>query len=125
MSTYKAAQELEQDLAHLEDLDAVVTTDQEKAQAGVNAGSGVVFIAVPDIEDMSGTMLELDFQLLIISPSRTDKASAWQQLDKLLAAVDDAIGLDSARAYDWRTTAGETFPAFDCKHTQIRPKENL
>ena len=125
MSTYKAALELELELVEIEEtLDAVVTTEQDKAQAAVDAGALVVFIAVPDIEDMSGTMLELEFQLLLISPSRLDKDEAWQQLDKLLAQVDQRIGLDSARSYDWRTPAGDVYPAFDAKHTQIRPKEN-
>lgn len=124
MSTYKAALELELELETLESLDAVVTIDQDKAQAGINAGAPVIFIATPDVDDMSGTMLELEFQILIISPSRVDKATAWQQLDELLSRVDKLIGLDAARAYDWRPPAGGVYPAFDCKHTQIRPKEN-
>ena len=123
MNTYKAAKELLVQLAGLERLDAVVTIDQQEAQAAIDAGAGCVFIGVPDIEDMSGVMVELNFQILVISPSRVDKKIAWRQLDQLLEATDQAIGLDSARAYDWRTPQGETYPAFDATFTQIRPKE--
>lgn len=126
MSTYKAACELVgrlEPVSRLDGLEVAVTLDQQLAQSAIDVGAAVVFIGVPDVEDMSGAMLELEFQILIIAPSRIDKKTAWRELDRVLAAVDETIGLDSARAYDWRTPTGETFPAFDTTYTQIRPKE--
>ena len=124
MSTYQAALEVMSALApKLEALEVIVTIDQQQAQSAIDAGAACVYIGVPDINDMAASMLELDFQILIISPSRVDKATAWRSLDQLVAAVDEAIGLDAARAYDWRTPHGDTYPAFDATYTQIRPKE--
>lgn len=92
-------------------VDAVVTMDGPEATANLLAGADVLLLGMPTTE-RTGTALEVQtWTAYAICGQPDDVTEWWPRLDKMTAALNEPLQVESSAHVVWMTLQGNEFPA--------------
>lgn len=101
---------------------AIVTLDPEEATPALLAGTPVIVLGVPTINEDTGGSYRLEWETAVIGAPVGDQAAAWQTLDDLLTLIDPVIEWDSMRPITWQGAQTASAPAYLITHSSIEYK---
>lgn len=114
-----AATSLVADLAQV-----TVTTHASEVRPALLADQTVVWVTPPSrVEFTAPLAVEVTWQVLILSPNHTDPITGLDDLDRVLAVLEEPLGITSAEVDTIQLGQGPYFPALNATLNQTLRKD--